>query len=422
MEESKKKTTAVHALEIAREIRPLIRKMYSRAHEAKERGQKVAWVMVGVEPSILKTMDIVSIFPEHWGALCAAKKRERPFLEKAEAEGYSPVSCNYARVSLGFSCLCQETGMVPPDAPEQGMAAPDLLITTSYLCDPRYKFYQALARYKKVPCYNYDFQWPHAYREVKDHYIKYNVTQLRGLIAFLEEQTHRKMDWDRLRENIEIEYESRRIWWEVYKLRKSVPSPMPSEDQFTVMVPFWYLTCEPETPDFYRKLRDEVRYRVENKIGVISDEKYRLIWNSGLPPWHNMWVFNYFESLGAVCAMETPYYTDEPVQPDTSDPLEVLVWRNGRRWHWDWGKHTESELVALIREYKIDGMVTHGLKSCRATTIGQIHEGNVVHQHAKVPTLYIQSDIVDSREYSEAQVKMQIDAFIEVVDSNKKSA
>jgi hypothetical protein len=40
-------------------------------------------------------------------------------------------------------------------------------------------------------------------------------------------------------------------------------------------------------------------------------------------------------------------------------------------------------------------------------------------QYVKVPTLFIESDIVDVRMYSEADTQRRIDAFIETVASYK---
>jgi hypothetical protein len=41
-----------------------------------------------------------------------------------------------------------------------------------------------------------------------------------------------------------------------------------------------------------------------NSTGTFKS-KYRLLWGSGLPPWHTMNIFNYFEGLGAVFVGET---------------------------------------------------------------------------------------------------------------------
>ncbi|MBW2053606.1 MAG: hypothetical protein JRG97_07050, partial [Deltaproteobacteria bacterium] len=51
----------------------------------------------------------------------------------------------------------------------------------------------------------------------------------------------------------------------------------------------------------------------------------------------------------------------------------------------------------------------------------QIHFKNMVQEHIKVPTMFMESDIVDVRDYSEAQTKMQVDAFVDAVESYAQS-
>ena len=58
-----------------------------------------------------------------------------------------------------------------------------------------------------VPTHSIDVVMPPVFsdlNEVRDYYIKYQREQFQGLIAFLEQQTGRKMDKDRLWETIRL--------------------------------------------------------------------------------------------------------------------------------------------------------------------------------------------------------------------------
>jgi hypothetical protein len=143
-----------------------------------------------------------------------------------------------------------------------------------------------------------------------------------------------------------------------------------------------------------------------------------------------MWIFNYFETLGAVFVIENAYRVWDPVQvPDhVKDPLEYIAWRSFLRniqWY-DLAKQRSGNPVVernieYIKDYKIDGVVFHATRSCRATTIGQIHIRNMLHRYVDVPTLQLVSDIVDVRDYSEVEWRKQIDAFVESVDAFKSN-
>jgi len=62
----------------------------------------------------------------------------------------------------------------------------------------------------------------------------------------------------------------------------------------------------------------------------------------------------------------------------------------------------------------------HSSVSCRATTIGQIFYKNLLQDYIKIPTLFMESDIVDARDYSETQTKANISAFIDTLEAHKQ--
>ena len=79
-----------------------------------------------------------------------------------------------------------------------------------------------------------------------------------------------------------------------------------------------------------------------------------------------------------------------------------------------------EKLLDMIADYKIDGVVFHACRSCRATTIGQTHMKSELGKYSDLPMMQLVSDMVDLRDYSEAQWKAQIGAFIEALEARGK--
>jgi benzoyl-CoA reductase/2-hydroxyglutaryl-CoA dehydratase subunit BcrC/BadD/HgdB len=429
-----KKTTSVKSTRTARKVRDVVRTMYSQAHEAKAQGRPVAYCMAGCWfNEILVAMDITPIWTENYAGLCAVKHDAERFLLKAEADGYSNVICGYTRIGLGFDAMRRELGMMPPDPADGGMPEPDLLLGCSCVCDPRFKWYQSLGRYKNTSVHCHDIVVPPTdanLAEAAPYYVAYQVEEFRNLIAFLEKHTGKKMDYAKLSHHLAISDEIYQTWWDIDQLRRAIPSPMASEDHFTIFVPGLFRLGEQETLDFYRELYAEVKERVDNKVGVIPEEKYRLMWAGGLPPWHTMWMFNHFQSMGAVFAIENAYFGWEPfeIPVGVDKPLEHLAWRifqlftlNYEKARKGSGNPTVERLLRMVREFQIDGLVMHATISCRSFTIGQISLRNMINEHIKVPCLFLTSDMVDLRDYSEAEWRMQIDNFMETVRAHKSS-
>jgi len=434
-EAPKTKGTAIKALEVTRKVRPMIKDWASKSHEAYANGEPTAYYFtLSFYEDILRAMDIISVGTENYAALCAAKMDAERFLNKAGAEGYAPYLCSYAQCWLGFDALRKELGEMPPNAPDGGMPTPTVMLGTGMMiCEPRYKGYQASQRYLDVPLHIFNLYWPPAdadIKEVQDYYVKYTTEELRGLVEFLEKYTSRKMDWDRLSEVTDLIERTLVMWNKAYELRRAIPAPMPTEDAMSTMVPGWFYMGTQPAYDFYAELYNEIKQRVDSGIGVIPDEKYRLLWGGGLPPWFAMKLFNYFESLGAVFPIEFTYHPPPPVEipKGVTDPLERIAWRFFKQFTYRHEKaqkrtgNPDAEFVLeLIDGYKTDGVVFHQARTCRTIHCGQLHEINALKEFIDIPMLVLESDIVDIRYYSEADTKTKIQAFLEAVDTYQKS-
>jgi benzoyl-CoA reductase subunit B len=70
-------------------------------------------------------------------------------------------------------------------------------------------------------------------------------------------------------------------------------------------------------------------------------------------------------------------------------------------------------LLEMIDQFHIDGLVYHPIKSCRTTSTGLADNRRAVMAARDVATLFIESDMMDKRVVSEAQMKNRIDAFFE---------
>jgi len=191
-----------------------------------------------------------------------------------------------------------------------------------------------------------------------------------------------------------------------------------------------YMVGEEEAVDFYREMYLEVKDRVERKVGIVEEEKYRLIW-FGLPPWFNLGFFNYLESFGAVFAIESTYNVGDWFEVELDDPLEAIVeraWVRAVKMH-EYGTEAMPELCnpaifggfvgsdmldEAVEQYHLDGAVMHLTRSCRAVSFGEVHTRNRLAKIG-VPSLIFESDMADPRLWSDAQIKTRVHAFIETL-------
>ncbi len=436
--EGKYKSSARKWTVSANKVRGLVKDMNTRALLE---GKPVAWVMLSMINELFVAMDVLPVYPENYASLCATKRVGEPFIQRAEADGFSNVLCSYARTGLGYAALWQDTGEIPDFAPDGGMAKPTMLIGSGFMCDARYKWFQAFSRYLDVPCYNFDMPLPpigSARRpDTMLHYMNYTLAQLHGLIAFMEKTLGKKLDWDKLDEIVRRSQKTNALMYDAFILAASTePCPMPAEDTFNNFVPAYFMAGTEEALEFYQGLYDEVKQRVDNKVSIIPEEKYRLIWGGGIPPWHTMDIFNYVEDRGGVFVYQTSYQPFAPVElPDTvTDPLmRMLLLRTrpaaayiarqqGIRQSSLGGLSGLFSPVALIQPFHAQGVVMSMQRSCRSATIGQLHQRRLLEESFPASSvLILESDMGDIRDHSEVEWKAKLDAFLETMATKKKA-
>ena len=179
---------------------------------------------------------------------------------------------------------------------------------------------------------------------------------------------------------------------------------------------------------FFRNLVEEMEERARRGISALreGEEKHRLVF-VGVPcypifsdfqrlfsEWGGVFVgssYLWFASGGL--NLEFEYDLDRPL-----DSLAEGVLR-GVRTATDSMIFQDGALLESIDAYGVDGVVYHPVKSCRTVSTGLAASRKRILEESDVLALYIESDMMDSRVVSVAQLKNRIDAFFEGLDSRQ---
>jgi benzoyl-CoA reductase/2-hydroxyglutaryl-CoA dehydratase subunit BcrC/BadD/HgdB len=406
-------------LETTQDISRIVKDYYKeREEKGRKPGQKIAWCGIAVPKQPMQAMDVLAYYPEQYGTVVATRGDPQRFIRVAERYGLGHEMCGYARITIGYIL----EGL-PEDAPLGGMARPDMLITTSAVCDTRVKWWELMGELLDVPVFILEFpEMPpvgrdgahirpedmeniglQIGREDAPHLLQFAAENLADYFAFLEEQCGRPMDQARLTEIQRTSSRVSRIRREINEYRKAVPTPMGSADAFAAMFPGTYLPGTRMADEFYTRLRAEVRQRMDNGIAIVPEEKFRLVW-SGIPFWYNMGLINYFEEKGGVVVIDTQY------------GCAALTSGNPAREPARWGPNgMVASVVKAVIDYNCDGAVMSYTPTCRALYIVQQEIQNTLMEELGVPSLLLESDMVDVSSFNQAQTMTRIDAFIEVV-------
>jgi benzoyl-CoA reductase subunit B len=84
--------------------------------------------------------------------------------------------------------------------------------------------------------------------------------------------------------------------------------------------------------------------------------------------------------------------------------------------------HSHQALIDMLEPFQVDGVVYHPIKSCRTVSTGLADSRRALMAVREVPSLFIESDMMDRRVVSEAQLKNRIDAFFEGLATRRQHA
>lgn len=396
----------------AKKMRDIMTTYYIEAKSAEQNGKKVAWITSGgpVEPLI--AMDVIPVYPENHGAMIGASKMGGEFCEKAETLGYSIDLCSYARADIG----CSLAG----GGPVGGLPRPDMLICCNNICGTVMKWYEIQARYYDVPLFIFDTPFCHAgYHDEVKTYVRRQIDEY---ILFLEGLCGKSFDLDRMEEVGHLSVEAQKLWQAVLDTARNRPSPMTCFDAFFFLALIVTLRGTQVTVDFYRELLVEMEERAAAGIGAVPRERYRLLWDN-LPIWYRIkWLSDAFASHDAslVADTYTSAWCGQLKYMDENNFLDSMA-EGYTRIYLNIGV---DEMIAIILEmidrYDVDGFVMHSNRSCKPYSLGQYDIQRAVQRERGLPSMIIESHMVDDRSFSESQAETRIDAFMEVIKERKK--
>ncbi len=180
---------------------------------------------------------------------------------------------------------------------------------------------------------------------------------------------------------------------------------------------------------YFSRLVEEMEYKAARGIGTLTDEKYRLLF-VGVPCYPIFRRFNeLFTEWGGTFLNSTYLWfasggTNLGHQYDLDQPLESLA--EGLlisvRDAMDSMFYQDRVLTEMVDAYQADGIIYHPIKSCRTVSTGLADNRRAVMSTQDIPTLFIESDMMDRRVVSEAQLKNRIDAFFEGLAARKQKA
>jgi len=385
-------------------------------------GEAFAIAQADTPHEIFHVMDIPLVTNQWWSAYISAKQLSDRYFAVLEKRGYPTNSCKYC--SLGLACTLAND---PASAPWGGLPKPAVLVAR-LTCDCiQHVFTQwadALGTdFFPLEAPAWEHKDPEWFKNSNEHWddvyqtdrILLLVEEMRDLISLLEQKTGQSFDDTILRDlmdriNVQESYidEAARLIGEARPCPVSIADQMPN-----TMIPQWHRGSDWAVAHA-KRFRDEVAERVEKGIGVVSNEKLRLMW-IGAGVWHDPGFYQALEKrLGAVFvwSMYTPFAGPQYIRTIKDRPMEALAsricsmnevlhlppWMNG------W-------MVSEAVRCGIDGAVMLVPPSNRLSQSGT-NLTKAALEDAGVPVLALDADMVDAKSWNHAAMVASVEGFL----------
>jgi len=404
----------------------MIAKNYHELAAAHTEGKKISATFVpGNLNELLMCFDFVRRLPETDALQNGMRKKSGKMIMDAERDGHSEDVCTYVKSDLGMM-LQGETGPTG-----EAMPHPDVLLLSYTGCFTFMKWFELVRQ--KYDCETLMLHVPYqGDGRINPNMRDYVVKQIKDkIIPALERISGVKFDIDRLRQYMRESQKAEEDLVRVLQSAKHRPSPIDGYfgGVYYIGPIFTAFRGTPEATRFYQMLNAEVQERVRlgkgpmTPEGEMAEEKYRLV-VEGPPNWtsfRDFWKMFYDE--GAVVVASTYAKVggvyDFGFRHDAERPLESMAeYCLGCYTNLNFPQRIDM-ICKYIEEYQADGLLINSIKSCNSFSAGQLLILREVEKRTGKPAAFIESDLVDPRYFSAANIKNRLESYFQMIKQKR---
>lgn len=418
--------------EVIKEKSMLIQKdmlsnLFKELSNTEASGKKVVYTFVpGNLTELILSFDMLPVYPEINALQSGMRKKSASYIREAEKLGFSEDVCTYVKCDIGMML----NGNIGPTG--EKLPPPDLLLLSYTGCFTFMKWFENLEKFfPGVPV----AMLHTPYQEdgnISQNQIDYMVKQLKEeVIPKMENVSGKKFDIERLSKMMINSAKSEDLLVKILESAKNKPSPIDAyfAGVYYIGPIFTAFRGTEEAVGYYTELYQEVQERLKLGLGPITpegemgEEKFRIV-VEGPPNWTNFREFwKIFYDMGAVIVASS--YTkvggvyDLGFRHDYREPLESLS-------KYCMGCYTNMNLpqrvnllADYVNDYHADGFLINSIKSCNSFSAGQLMIMREIEQKTEVPVGFIESDLVDPRYFSYANIKNRLESFFQMLEQRK---
>ncbi|QUL98262.1 MAG: 2-hydroxyacyl-CoA dehydratase [Candidatus Fermentithermobacillus carboniphilus] len=364
--------------------------------QAYRRERPVIYTTAFVPTELVYGLGAVPFLPEVWSGFAASLGVAPRAIHISESLGYSQDLCSFHRCGLGLFGM----GILPN---------PSAVIVSSHLCDGGRRSLYYHSRVAGCPLYVLDV--PYSFdREARvflarqiEHVAQDLVRKVPGLSL------------DHMRRAIEASNGARRVYLDVCRVRRNVPSPWRGSEALNYVSVFLSSWGSGWLPEFYGELLRYLERTVRTCAFPVGNERHRLLWLN-LRPYYRTPIFDFLEKQFSTSIAFEEYSKLYWPEIDPDNWAEGLAEKMMSNFGWGPLERRIHAVWSMVEDYSIDGVVQFNQWGCRQSNGGARPLRDFL-QKRGIPFLELDGDGVDAGNSGSAQAITRLSAFLEMLDS-----
>ncbi|MBI2875713.1 MAG: 2-hydroxyacyl-CoA dehydratase [Candidatus Tectomicrobia bacterium] len=382
-----------------------VKRYYERILRSRQEGAPFAWAAMYAPIELFHAMGIAFLDIElHTLCNLYLEGTCESYLEAAAGHGFPVEICALHKVTEGMSL-------------KRDLPAPDFVITSSQCCDLTVTFGDISRHYSRN---SFILDWPFRYDEDG---LNFYTREVEDLVKFLEQETGRRLDMQRLEEVMRLSEQAERLYRQIYQLKKTVPCPLRSGDGFKQMMAFYLLAGTPEGVSYFETVVQEMQAQIATGQSPAGQERFR-IFLSYLPPVPYMDLLDWIEQeYGAVVVMDSLSSWWLPDRLDPADPLRSLARKGfynviprqlgGPLSYWI------EEVTGYIQEFRVDGAIHINHIGCKQGAAATRAVMDTL-KRLNLPTMVLDLDMLDPSVTPREEVVARLEEFFERLEETQR--
>ncbi len=338
-----------------------------------------------------------------------------PLLEAGEQGGLPPGHglCSLQQIRNGGMAK----GVIP---------VPDLVTGSSYFCDMGSKADELLHEKYGHPAIYVDGSMDSRWGEYPDYLperVEFLGAQINKLFAAVKEVLGVEVTneaWDKA---MSISRELFKAQGRLTRLMTADPQPLSAVALGLALQLTTGSTGRAisEGPEAVSILCDEVEKRVEQGIGVVEKGAPRVL--NFIAPFSDPSIMRMMEDAGLAMSVTLLSVPGKKYPPSSYTTLgEIRAEREMRDGHYHGGFGLAKRFEEAARDLDVDGVMWGYLFNCRPLAETSHTVKKWVEETTGIPTIALEMDAYDSRNYSAAALRTRVEAFAEMLRARKAAA